>query len=53
MNPAMNQTTDTLNETKEGAKTVFIKLFCKSQFPQKSVNVLFILVMRKDKLTDS
>ena len=32
--------------------TVFIKLFCKSQFPHKSVNLFFILVIIKDKLTD-
>jgi len=29
-------------------KQVFIKLFCKSQFPHKSVNLFFILVMMKD-----
>ena len=32
---------------------VFIKSFCKSHFLQKSVSLLFILVMIKDKLTDS
>ena len=31
---------------------VFLKLFCKSQFPHKSVNLFFILVIIKDKLTD-
>ena len=30
----------------------FIKSCCKSQFPCKSVNVFFILIMMKDKLTD-
>jgi hypothetical protein len=31
---------------------VFLKLFCKSQVPHKSVNLFFILVAVKDKLTD-
>ena len=29
----------------------FIKSFCNSQFPHKSVNLSFISVMLKDKLT--
>jgi len=32
--------------------TVFLKSFCKSRFPHKSVNLFFILVIVKDKLTD-
>ena len=32
--------------------TVFLRSFCKSQFPHKAVNVFFILVIVKDKLTD-
>ena len=28
-----------------------MKSFCKSQFPHKSVNVFFVLVIIKDKLT--
>ena len=32
--------------------TVFIMSFCKRQFPHKSVNLFFISVIRKDKLTD-
>ena len=31
---------------------VFLKSFCKSQFPHNSVNLFFILVIVKDKLTD-
>jgi hypothetical protein len=31
---------------------VFLKPFCKSLFLQKSVNLFFILVIVKDKLTD-
>ena len=31
---------------------VFMNSFCKSQFPHKSVNLFFILVTIKDKLTD-
>ena len=31
---------------------VFFKSFCKSQFPHKSVNLFFILVIVKDRLTD-
>ena len=31
---------------------VFRKSFCKSQFPNRFVNLFFILVMIKDKLTD-
>ena len=34
------------------SRKVFIKLFCKSKFPRKSVNSFFILVMIKDKLTE-
>ena len=34
------------------SQKVFIKSFCKSQFPHKSVNLFFISVMIKDKLTD-
>jgi len=34
------------------SQKVFIKSFCKSQFPHKSVNLLFILVIIKDNLTD-
>ena len=30
---------------------VFIKSFCKSQFPHKSVNLSFIITDLKDKLT--
>jgi len=29
-----------------------LKSFCKSQFPHKSVNSFFLLVIVKDKLTD-
>jgi hypothetical protein len=31
---------------------VLLKSFCKSQFPHKFVNLFFILVIVKDKLTD-
>ena len=31
---------------------VLMKLFCKSQFPHKSVNLFFKLVIVKDELTD-
>ena len=31
---------------------VLLKLFCRSQFPQKFVNPFLILVIVKDKLTD-
>ena len=31
---------------------VLLKSFCKSHFPHKSVNLLFVLVMIKIKLTD-
>ena len=31
---------------------VLIKSFCKSQFPHKSVNLFFILIIIKDKLTN-
>ena len=31
---------------------VFIMSFCKSQFPHKSVNLLFVLVIVKDELMD-
>jgi len=31
---------------------VFLESFCKSQFPRQSVNLFFILVLVKDKLTD-
>jgi len=34
------------------SQKVFIKSFFKSQFPHKSVNLFFILVTMKDKLTD-
>ena len=34
------------------AHTVFVKTFCKCQFPHKSVNLLFILVIIKDKSTN-
>jgi len=34
------------------SRKVFIKLFCKIQFPHKSVNVLFITEIMKDTLTD-
>ena len=34
------------------AHTVFIKSFCKSQFPHKSVNLSFIITRMKNKLTD-
>ena len=34
------------------SQKVFITSFYKSQFPHKSVNSLFVLVMIKDKLTD-
>ena len=30
----------------------FLRLFCKSQFPHKFVNLFFISVIVKDKLTD-
>ena len=33
------------------SQKVFIKSLCKSQFPRKSVNLFFILVIVKDKLT--
>ena len=32
--------------------TVFLKSFRKSQFPQKSVDLFFILVIAKDRLPD-
>ena len=35
-----------------GPKLISHKVFWKSQFPHKSVNLLFILVVIKDKLTD-
>ena len=31
---------------------VFLKSFCKSQFPHKFVNLFFILIKVTDKLTD-
>jgi hypothetical protein len=31
---------------------VFLKSFCKSRLPNKFVNLFFMLVMVKDKLTD-
>ena len=34
------------------SQQVFVKSFCKSQFPHKSVNLSFILVTINDKLTD-
>ena len=34
------------------SQKVFMKLFCKSLFQQKCVNLVFILVIIKDKLTD-
>jgi len=34
------------------SQKVFIKVFCKIQFPHESVNLFFTLVMIKDKLTD-
>ena len=34
------------------SQRVFIKSFCKSPFPHKSVNLFFILVTIKDKLTN-
>ena len=34
------------------SQKVFIKLVCKSQCQHKSVNLLFISVLRKDKLTN-
>ena len=34
------------------SQKVFIKLFCKSQFPYKFVNLFLIIVMVKDKLAD-
>ena len=33
-------------------KKVFMKSFCKSQFPHKSVNLFIVLVIIKDKLMD-
>ena len=33
------------------SQTVFLS-FCKSQFPDKSVSLFFILVITKDKLTN-
>ena len=43
-----------MGESRSGliSHKVFEKLFCKSQFPHKSVNFFFILVIVKDKLTD-
>jgi len=38
--------------SKSVSQKVFMKSFFKSQFPHKSVNLFFILVIRKDKLTD-
>ena len=34
------------------SQKVFITSLCKSQFPHKSVNLFFILVIVKDRLTD-
>ena len=34
------------------SQKVFIKLFCKSQFPHQSVNLSFIVTNMKDKLTN-
>ena len=34
------------------SQKVFIKSFRKSQFPDKSINLFFMLVMMKDKLTN-
>ena len=34
------------------SQIVFIKSFCKSPFPRKSVNLFFVLVRTIDKLTD-
>ena len=34
------------------SQQVFVKSFCKSQFPNKSVNLFFILVTIKESLTD-
>ena len=34
------------------SQKLFVKLFCKSQFPDKSVNVFFILTNIKNKLID-
>ena len=34
------------------AQKVFLKSFCKSRLPNKFVNLFFMLVMVKDKLTD-
>jgi len=31
---------------------VFVRSFCKSQFPHKSVNLFFRLVIKKDNLID-
>ena len=38
---------------KRTSQKVFIKLFCTSHFPHKSINLFFILVIIKDKLTGS
>ena len=34
------------------SRRVVLKSFCKREFPHKSVNLFFILVIVKDKLTD-
>ena len=34
------------------SQKVFLKSFCKCQFPHEFVNVFFILVIEKNKLTD-
>ena len=34
------------------SQKVFVKSFCRSEFPHKSVNLFYVLVIIKDKLTD-
>ena len=34
------------------SQRVFMRLFCKSQFPHKSVNLFFTFAIIKDRLTD-
>jgi len=41
-----------IGEARFEAQKVFIKSFCKSQFPHKFVNLFFRLVILKDKLTE-
>ena len=40
------------DEVSHFSHRVFSKLFCKTQFPHKSVNLFFLSVMIKDELTD-